>query len=154
LTVQVQLADLQEMQNHMRETIDQGLQDLEAKQGTDGLPPAPPAALGQPTTPEYASVAPPPDPNLGAEIQQQDAQSNQAENDINAGAYQGGGAENMPPPPPGGPGPVQIGESMDQVVSTLGQPRSILNIGSKTTYGYKGGLKITFKDGYVTDVKQ
>jgi hypothetical protein len=32
------LTDLQEMQNHMRETIDQGLQDLQAKQGKGGLP--------------------------------------------------------------------------------------------------------------------
>jgi hypothetical protein len=38
LTVQVQLTDLQEMQNHMRETIDQGLQDLQDKQGSGGCP--------------------------------------------------------------------------------------------------------------------
>ena len=43
-TVTVQLTDLQEMQNSMRETIDQGLQDLQAKQGKGGLPPAPPSA--------------------------------------------------------------------------------------------------------------
>ena len=32
-TVSVQLTDLQEMQNHMRQTIDQGMQELQKKQG-------------------------------------------------------------------------------------------------------------------------
>jgi hypothetical protein len=82
LTVQVQLTDLQEMQNHMRETIDQGLQDLQAKQGTGGLPAAPPSAQAQPAPAQYAAVAPPPDPNVGAEIQQQDQQGDQAEKDV------------------------------------------------------------------------
>ena len=41
-TVSVSLADLQEMQNHMREIIDQGLHELQAKQGTGGLLAAPP----------------------------------------------------------------------------------------------------------------
>src|ERR1019366_5787671 len=34
--VSVGLADLQDMQNHMRETIDQGLAELRSKQGTSG----------------------------------------------------------------------------------------------------------------------
>ena len=42
--VTVALADLQDMQNHMRETIDQGLQELQEKQGKGGLPAAPPSA--------------------------------------------------------------------------------------------------------------
>ena len=37
-TVTIQLTDLQEMQNHMRETIDQGLQDLKDKQGNGDYP--------------------------------------------------------------------------------------------------------------------
>ena len=39
--VTVALQDLQEMQNQMRATIDQGLVDLQARQGQDGLPAAP-----------------------------------------------------------------------------------------------------------------
>ena len=38
-TVSVALADLQDMQNHMRETIDQGMQELQAKQGKADCPP-------------------------------------------------------------------------------------------------------------------
>ena len=45
-TVTVQLQDLQEMQNHMRETIDQGLQTLQSRQGQGGLPPLPPERRG------------------------------------------------------------------------------------------------------------
>jgi hypothetical protein len=63
LTVQIQLTDLQEMQNHMRETIDQGLQDLQAKQGTGGLPAAPPSARVRQQPQQYAAVAPPPEAN-------------------------------------------------------------------------------------------
>ena len=44
--VSVQLQDLQEMQNHMRETIDQGLAELQSRQGKGGLPPLPAAAAG------------------------------------------------------------------------------------------------------------
>ena len=79
--VTVQLADLQGMQNHMRETIDQGLQELQTKQGSGGLPQAPAA----PTTPAgYAPIAPPPDPNAAQEIQQEGQQGTQAEQDAAA----------------------------------------------------------------------
>ena len=59
----------------MRETIDQGLQDLQAKQGTGGIPALPPSAQGQPAPAQYAAVAPPPDPNAASEIQQQTQQA-------------------------------------------------------------------------------
>ena len=65
--VTVGLADLQEMQNHMRETLDQGLAELQSKQGNGGLPPAPPAAMKAPVQTEFAAIAPPPDPNDEAE---------------------------------------------------------------------------------------
>ncbi len=91
-SVTVQLTDLQEMQNHMRETIDQGLQDLQAKQGKGGLPAAPASAQAQPATAQYAAAAPPPDPNVGTEIAQVDQQSDQAEKDVTAEAAQDTGA--------------------------------------------------------------
>ena len=47
-TVQVALQDLQDMQNHMRETIDTGMQELQKKQGQGGLPVAPAAARTAP----------------------------------------------------------------------------------------------------------
>jgi len=79
--VQVQLTDLQVMQNHMRETIDQGLQELQTKQGAGGLPQAPPTAQAPPTPAAYAPIAPPPDPNAAQEIQQEGQQGMQAEQD-------------------------------------------------------------------------
>jgi hypothetical protein len=60
--VTIGLADLQEMQNHMRATIDQGLAELRSKQGK-GLPAAPPSATKPPTQAEYAAIAPPSNPN-------------------------------------------------------------------------------------------
>jgi hypothetical protein len=90
-TVSVALDDLQEMQNHMRETIDQGLQELQAKQGRGGVPAAPAAAQGQPTPAQYAAIAPPPDPDAANEIQQQAQQGDQAEREVTAEAGAGGG---------------------------------------------------------------
>jgi hypothetical protein len=57
--VQVGLADLQEMQNSMRQTIDQGLATLQQNQGQGGLPPIPPGANASPAPAAYAMVAPP-----------------------------------------------------------------------------------------------
>jgi hypothetical protein len=88
--VTVQVTDLQEMQNHMRELIDQGLQELQNKQGQGGLPPAPQSAEAPPTPAQYAEVAPPADNNAASEIQQQTQQADQAETDVNAEAAQGG----------------------------------------------------------------
>jgi hypothetical protein len=61
-TVAVALQDLQEMQNHMRETIDAGLQELREKQGQSGLPAASAAAKAPPTESPMAAIAPPPPP--------------------------------------------------------------------------------------------
>ncbi len=83
-TVTVVMEDLQEMQNHMRESVDQGLKELQAKQGKDGLPSVPAAAQAQPVQAQYAAVAPPEDPNAGAEIQQQGQQADQAEKEVTA----------------------------------------------------------------------
>ena len=153
-TVTVQLTDLQEMQNHMRETIDQGLQDLQAKQGTGGIPAAPPSARAKPTQPEYAAVAPPPDPSDSATLQQQDQQADQAEQEAGA---PGGGASGpapgpAPAPPPSAPASVSLGQTMDQVKAALGQPTREADLGIKVIY-YYNGMKVTFKSGKVTDVE-
>ena len=80
------------MQNQMRATIDQGLQELQAKQGKDGLPAAPPAALTKPVQAEYAAVAPPPDPQDAAALQQQEQQADQAVKDVASEAAPENGA--------------------------------------------------------------
>jgi hypothetical protein len=86
--VSVAFEDLQEMQNHMRETIDQGLQELQAKQGKGGLPAVPSSAQAAPAPALYASIAPPPDLNAATEIQQQAQQADQAEKEVTAEATQ------------------------------------------------------------------
>jgi hypothetical protein len=156
-TVTVQLTDLQEMQNSMRETIDQGLQDLQAKQGKGGLPPAPPSAQAKPVEPEYAQIAPPPDPQDGADLQQQAQQADQAEKDVTAEAAQdtgapGGAAAVAPEVAPAAPASIQLGQTFDQVKAAMGTPTSVANLGTKVIYNYNG-MKVIFKDGKVADVQ-
>ena len=146
LTVQIQLTDLQEMQNHMRQTIDQGLKDLEEKQGTGGLPAAPPSALAPPAEALYASAAPPPEANLATEIQQQDQQSQQAEKEVTAEPPDGGAAQSAP-------ASIELGQTIDQVQAAFGTPVRVANLGSKVVYYYDGGMKVVFVEGRVSDVQ-
>jgi hypothetical protein len=149
-TVSVQLADLQEMQNHMRETIDQGLQELQAKQGKGGLPQAPPSAQANPVQAEYAAVAPPPDPADANDIQQQTQQADQAEKEVNPDAAQASGPSGSDTA--GAPATVQLGQTTDQVKTSMGAPARVANLGAKVIY-YYDGMKVVFKDGKVTDVQ-
>jgi hypothetical protein len=150
-TVTVQLTDLQEMQNHMRETIDQGLQDLKEKQGKGGLPQAPPSAQSTPAPAQYAAVAPPPDPNLSTEIAQVDQQGADAEKEVTAEASSdGGGAPAVAAA--AAPPSVELGQTTDQVQAALGAPSRVANLGPKVIY-YYNGMKVTFKDGKVSDVQ-
>ena len=152
-TVTVQLTDLQEMQNQMRETIDQGLQDLQAKQGKGGLPPAPPSAQVKPTEAEYAAIAPPPDPHGRGRSSA-------------AGPASRSGREGVPPkwrrmaarpadaapPAPAAPASVELGQTPDQVQGALGAPKRVANLGPKVIY-YYNGMKVTFTNGKVSDVQ-
>jgi hypothetical protein len=149
-TVTVQLSDLQEMQNHMRETIDQGLQELQAKQGKGGLPAAPPSAQAAPAPAGYASAAPPPDTNVAAEIQQQTQQGDQVEKDVSTDTAQPGGVPVSAAP--AAPPSVQVGQSIDDVKAALGAPARMADLGTKVIYFYDG-MKITFKGGKVTTVE-
>ncbi|MGO8756792.1 MAG: hypothetical protein ACLQG3_01585 [Terracidiphilus sp.] len=153
-TVSVALADLQEMQNNMRETIDQGLQDLQAKQGTGGLPALPPSAQSQPAPAQYAEIAPPPDPSAATEIQQQTQQADQAETEVSqgAGAPVSAAPVNAPPAAPAAPATVELGQTPDQVQAALGAPARVANLGSKVIY-YYNGMKVTFVNGKVSDVQ-
>ena len=81
-TVTVAITDLQDMQNHMRETIDQGLQELQAKQGQEGLPAAPPSAMAAGAYSSITEDAPPPDPNVATEVNQELADAGQAEKEV------------------------------------------------------------------------
>jgi hypothetical protein len=136
--VSVPLDSLQEMQNHLREVVDQGLQELQANQGKGGLPAAP---AGPQAPAVYAAAAPPPDQNVASEIQQQADQADQAVTDVTADAA-----------PQAAPPTISAGQSIADVVAILGQPGRKAILGRKAIYYYKD-MKITFKDGVVTDVE-
>lgn len=156
-SVSVQLTDLQEMQNHMRETIDQGLGEIQAKAGQGGLPALPAVAKAPPADAGYVAAAPPPDPNVAAEINQQVQAADSAEREVVA---QGGPSDSAaplaplsPPPPPAPAQDVDIsGMTTDQVVQVKGQPKSITKVGPKTIYVYDG-TKVIFTNGKVTDIQ-
>ena len=150
--VSVALQDLQDMQNHMRETIDAGMQELQKKQGQGGLPAAPAAAAAPPVESPMAALAPPPPPEneVAAEINQQSQAADQAEKEASADAGSGPGPNAAAPAAE--PVSVDVGQTIDQVTAALGTPLKIVNLGAKKIYVYKD-MKVTFKDGKVSDVQ-
>lgn len=152
-SVVVGVADLQDMQNHMREMVDQGLAELQKKQGQNGIPAAPAAATAQPTQTAYAAIAPPPDPNVGAELSAQTKEADQAEQEALQGSGNSGGPSASPNPEPVSPAaapasksPLTIGQTVEEVTGILGQPVNIVDLGSKKIYVFKD-LKVTFTNG-------
>jgi hypothetical protein len=163
-TVSVPLDDLQEMQNHMRETIDAGMGEMQSKQG-NGLPTVPVAARGEPVKASFMTDAPAPDPNVKDELAQQYNAGVSAEDQALAGggpsATPQGGAmpvqspENgLAPVPAPAPAPtkIELGQTVEQVTAALGSPGKIVDLNTKLIYVYKD-VKITFKGGKVTDVQ-
>jgi hypothetical protein len=160
-SVSVAFEDLQDMQNHMRETIDQGLGELQAKQGTGGLPQAPASATAPPTTSLIAQNAPPPDPAGAQELAAQAQESEKTEQEALAATSGAGASPDLAaagvgaapaPAPAGPPATISMGQSMDDVKASMGQPTRIISLGPKTIYVYKD-MKITFKAGKVSDVE-
>jgi hypothetical protein len=143
--VSVQLTDLQEMQNHMRETIDQGLAEMQSRQGKGGLPPLPAAAAGGPVDAPFAADVKP-DANVATELNQAAQEADKGEQDVvsqSAGADTGNAS---------GPVTISLGQSMADVESINGRPDKVIDLGAKKIYVYKD-LKITFTDGKVSDVQ-
>ncbi len=148
--VSVAFPDLQDMQNHMRETIDQGLGDLQSKQGQSGLPPAPPSAQGAPVQSAYVAAAPPADPNVVAEIKQQTKEADQAEQEV-ASAVPPSSA-GVSPAAASAPARISEGQTVAEVTAALGAPKSVVKLGTKEIYVYQD-MKVTFKGGKVSDVQ-
>jgi hypothetical protein len=151
-TVAVNLTDLQDMQNHLRETIDQGMQELQKKQGQGGLPAAPASAKAAPVESPMAAIAPPPPPEseVKAEIQGESQEADKAEKEAatDSGSGPGPNAE----APASEPANIEMGQTVDQVTAALGTPTKVVNLGVKKIYVYKD-MKVTFKDGKVSDVQ-
>lgn len=151
--VSVAIADLQEMQNHMRETIDAGLGDLKSKGGQGGLPAVPASAKAAPAEAQFAAIAPPPDPNAAAEIQQQSKEADQAEQEVATQAPDASGpSAAAAAAPAAAPAEISLGQTIDQVTAILGQPKTVVDLGNKKTYVYKD-MKVVFVGGKVTDVQ-
>ena len=162
-SVTVQLTDLQEMQNHMRQTIDSGLGDLQTNAGKGGLPAVPVAAKAAPTPAPFAMLAPPPDPTAATVIAQQAQQADQAEQEAGSASAQAPATHAAatvapvaaaPPPPPAPPATISKGMTIDQAKAILGEPKMILDSsGGKQIYVFKD-VKLTFgADGKMTSAE-
>lgn len=162
--VTVALVDLQDMQNHMREVIDQGMGDLKAKQGHGGLPAMPASANVAPAKAPFVASAPPPEADVAAEINQQAQLADQAEKDT-LGEVGGGGpgpsdsfvqasgdAPAAPPAPPAVTPTIGLGQSIQAITAAIGQPVRIVTLGTRKIYFYKD-MKITFIDGKSTNIQ-
>jgi hypothetical protein len=137
----VQIADLQDMQNQMRATIDRGLGDLQSRQGQGGLPQLPAGAAGTTDTPLTAQAQP--DPGVSGQLTQVSRDAEKAEQDVLNQSQNAGTS---------GPVTISLGQSFDDVKAIQGEPDKIVDLGEKKIYVYKD-LKITFTDGKVSDVQ-
>jgi hypothetical protein len=152
------------MQNHMRETIDAGMGELQTKQGSGNLPTLPVSAKGEPVKASFMTDAPPPDPNVATELSQQYNAGETAEQQALAGTPQDAQTSPdaspapvpapvpAPAPAPAAPTQISLGQSIDEVTAALGQPVRIVDLTTKKIYVYKD-MKITFKAGKVSDVQ-
>lgn len=77
LTVSVKVDDLQEMQNHFDEQLDNGMKEMAQKQGTDGMPKAPDTGIVESDIP-----APKPDTTAATTLQDQEKAADQAETQV------------------------------------------------------------------------
>jgi hypothetical protein len=155
--VSVPLQDLQEMQNRMHENVDRGLGELQAKQGSGGLPPMPRDIAMQPVAASFASQVQP-DQNVTADLTQATQDAYQSEQSVMSQAPVDAAQPEAPPPtnaaaPGGAPTTINIGQTMDQVVGNQGQPQTIANgANGKVIYVYRD-IKVVFVDGRVVDVQ-
>jgi len=145
--VGVSLQDILEMQNHLRETIDRGLGQLQSNAGRNGIPVMPSQAMGSPVATSIASSMPQPDPNAAAELSQQAQQATQDEQAVLNEAPPLDTTSAAEPTPT-----VTLGMTPSQVQSVLGPPRRVVDLGQKRMYIYDD-MKVIFMDGRVSDVQ-
>lgn len=77
LTVSVKVDDLQEMQNHFDEQVDNGMKELARKQGTGGMPQAPDTGIVESDIP-----TPKPDTTVEKTLEDQQQEADQAEKEV------------------------------------------------------------------------
>lgn len=142
--VSIQISDLQEMQNHMRQTVERGLGDLQSRAGQSGLPGLPPNSTGTIDTPFAAEVYA--DDNASQELDHAEREANESEKYVLAQSDAVEGQMDAEPVM------ISLGQTIDQVVAVQGQPQKIVDLGRKQIYVYPD-IKITFNDGLVADVQ-
>ena len=138
----VPVVELQEMQNHMRATLDRGLEELRSKQGQGDIPALPPAAAAPVQQAAYAANIQP-DTAAAGEIAQAAQEADRAGQDALAQSSAAGNAPSVT---------ISLGQSTDEVIAALGRPPKTANLGAKQIFIYND-MKITFQDGRVTDVQ-
>jgi hypothetical protein len=158
-TVAVELTDLQDMHNQMRESLNQGMSELQTRAGQNGLPALPVSAAAPPVAAPFADVAPPPDPNVASVLSQEVQDVDRVEQEVLGEAKVSvpppqDSAAAPPPPTPAAPqtATISLGQTPAEVVTILGNPLQIVKLGNKEIYRYKD-IKITFVSGKVTDVQ-
>ena len=157
-TVMVSLQDLQDTLNQMRESVNQGMGELQTNAGRNGMPNLPRGAAIPAVTASFAQIAPPPDREIAAELRQQVQEAERVEQDVVSQARQEDSSiapppdVNAPPQQPGAPGTISLGQTMSQVVNIMGSPKQIVDLGPKQIYVYNN-MKIIFIDGKVSDVQ-
>lgn len=147
-TVAVTIADLQDMENHLREQLDDGLDQLQKNQGKNGLPAAPAEAAGRAVPAAFAAAAPPPDASAKNEISQQISAADQAEGDVVASVSA------APAPGANGvsTGALAVGQPMAAVIALLGKPDRSTDLGAKKIYFYPD-KKVYFVNGVVDRIE-
>ncbi len=156
--VAVDLNDLQDMNNQMRESLNQGMGELQSRAGQNGIPPMPPGASAPPVNAPFAQSAPPADADVANELRQQVQEVDRIEQETVSEAR----AEGAPVPSgdnqdaaPGQPSAgveLRPGQSTSEVRAILGNPLQIIKLQQKEIYRYKD-VKVTFVNGQVTDIE-
>jgi len=126
--------------------MDQGLGELQTRQGQGGLPPIE-ASLRSQTAAPYAADLPPAEPNAADELKQQAQAAGRQEQDV-----LGQAGQITVSPASAGPVTIAVGQTIADVVAQVGNPGRIADLGQKKTYFYKD-MKIVFVDGKVSDVQ-
>ncbi len=116
------------------------------RQSAQTAPSTVPSTVPQPAPPEPAEQSVPPLAPLPAATQPPPAP---VENSVPAVTNRDETAQETTPI-----GGVSVGQTPEQVKAVLGEPASVVNLGSKVIYLYPNRLKIFFADGKVSKVQQ
>jgi hypothetical protein len=147
-SVAVNLQDLAEMQNHMREVIDRGLGDMQGKQGQNGLP-AIASDAAAPATPVAWASQISADQGAASELSQVSDETARSEQEAVNGALLTDSSEAAPS---AARPTIGTDSSIDEVLAAFGQPQRTVDLGAKKIFIYRD-VKITFQDGKVVDVQ-